>query len=218
MRPPGPWLHKLRAGDGAARDRELLAVGRLRSMRRSIGGRATARQGASTGEGSRHDCGGKPWDTSRDRKLRLGRVRLAVADAPGSKQLVDFARATAATGLTDPHTTAHACSAFCGQEGYTHQYVSGYSSPRTGTRHPAWAPPSGIAAQTVERPGTHHHRVEREHLPYYLDEFTFRFNATQVKGARTALLPPAGNESVNTDPHPLADAHRRHSRRTTPEP
>lgn len=24
--------------------------------------------------------------------------------------------------------------------------------------------------------GTHHYRVEREHLQYYFDEFTFRFN------------------------------------------
>jgi hypothetical protein len=24
--------------------------------------------------------------------------------------------------------------------------------------------------------GTHHYRVEREHLQYYLDEFAFRFN------------------------------------------
>ena len=41
--------------------------------------------------------------TQVNRKLRLGRVRLGVADAPGSKQLVDFARTTVAPGLADPH-------------------------------------------------------------------------------------------------------------------
>ena len=30
--------------------------------------------------------------------------------------------------------------------------------------------------------GTHHYRVEREHLQYYLDEFTFRFNRRRSRG------------------------------------
>ena len=36
--------------------------------------------------------------TQVNRKLLLGRVRLAVADAPGSKRLVEFARTTVAPG------------------------------------------------------------------------------------------------------------------------
>lgn len=47
-------------------------------------------------------------------------------------------------------------------------------------------------------------RVEREHLQYYLDEFTFRFNRRRSK-ARGMLFYRLLQQSVNTDPHPLAD-------------
>jgi len=50
----------------------------------------------------------------------------------------------------------------------------------------------------------HHCRVEREHLQYYLDEFTFRFNRRRSK-ARGMLFYRLLQQSVNTDPHPLAD-------------
>ena len=53
-------------------------------------------------------------------------------------------------------------------------------------------------------PGTHHYRVEREHLQYYLDEFTFRFNRRRSR-ARGLLFYRLLQQSVNTDPHPLAD-------------
>ena len=52
--------------------------------------------------------------------------------------------------------------------------------------------------------GTHHYRVEREHLQYYLDEFTFRFNRRRSR-ARGLLFYRLLQQSVNTDPHPLAD-------------
>ena len=52
--------------------------------------------------------------------------------------------------------------------------------------------------------GTHHYRVECEHLQYYLDEFTFRFNRRRSK-ARGLLFYRLLQQSVNTDPHPLAD-------------
>lgn len=52
--------------------------------------------------------------------------------------------------------------------------------------------------------GTHHYRVEREHLPYYLDEFTFRFNRRRSK-ARGMLFYRLLQQAVNTDPHPLTD-------------
>jgi len=52
--------------------------------------------------------------------------------------------------------------------------------------------------------GTHHYRVEREHLQYYLDKFTFRFNRRRSK-ARGMLFYRLLQQTVNTDPHPLAD-------------
>ena len=69
--------------------------------------------------------------TQVNRKLRLGRVRLAVADAPGSKQLVEFARTTVAPGSLI-RTDGARMFRVLAQEGYTHQYVSGYSAPEPG--------------------------------------------------------------------------------------
>jgi hypothetical protein len=52
--------------------------------------------------------------------------------------------------------------------------------------------------------GTHHYRVDREHLQYYLDEFTFRFNRRR-SAARGMLFYRLLQQSVDTDPHPLHD-------------
>ena len=95
------WLHKLRRAM-VRPDRELLA-GVVEVDEAFIGGRATGRQGAST-EKVPVMIAVENLGTQVDRKLRLGRVRLAVADAPGSKQLVDFRPGQFTThGLTDPH-------------------------------------------------------------------------------------------------------------------
>lgn len=90
-----------------------------------------------------------------------------------------------------------------GEEGYTHQYVSGYSSPEPG--HVTLPGPHRVASLLKRwNAGTHHYRVEREHLQYYLDEFTFRFNRRRSK-ARGMLFYRLLQQSVSTDPHPLAD-------------
>lgn len=62
------------------------------------------------------------------RRLRLGRVRLGVADTPGSKQLVEFARTTVGPGSLI-RTDGARMFRVLAEEGFTHQYVSGYSSP-----------------------------------------------------------------------------------------
>ena len=140
--------------------------------------------------------------TQVNRKLRLGRVRLAVADAPGSKQLVNFARTTVAPGSLI-RTDGARMFRVLGQEGYTHHYVSGYSSPEPG--HVTLPGPHRVASLLKRwNAGTHHYRVEREHLQYYLDEFAFRFNRRSSQ-ARGMLFYRLLQQSVNTDPHPLAD-------------
>jgi hypothetical protein len=52
--------------------------------------------------------------------------------------------------------------------------------------------------------GTHHHRVSDKHLPYYLDEFTFRFNRRKSR-ARRLLFYRLLRQAVATDPHPLTE-------------
>lgn len=88
-------------------------------------------------------------------------------------------------------------------EGYRHEYISGYSAPEPG--HVTLPGPHRIASLLKRwNAGTHHYRVEREHLPYYLDEFTFRFNRRRSK-ARGMLFYRLLQQAVNTDPHPLHD-------------
>ena len=49
-----------------------------------------------------------------------------------------------------------------------------------------------------------HYRISRQHLPYYLDEFTFRFNRRKSK-ARGLLFYRLMQQAVDTDPHPLKE-------------
>jgi hypothetical protein len=52
--------------------------------------------------------------------------------------------------------------------------------------------------------GTLHHRISRQHLPYYLDEFTFRFNR-RTSRARGLLFYRLLQQAAGTDPHPLSE-------------
>ncbi|GAA2439532.1 IS1595-like element ISSod11 family transposase [Mycolicibacterium llatzerense] len=193
------WLHKLRRAM-VRPDRELLS-GVVEVDESFIGGRAAGRDGASTSKVpvmiAVENIG-----TQVNRKLRLGRIRLGVADAPGSKQLVDFARSTAEPGSLI-RTDGARMFRVLASEGYRHEYISGYSSPEPG--HVTLPGPHRIASLLKRwNAGTHHYRVEREHLPYYLDEFTFRFNRRRSK-ARGMLFYRLLQQAVNTDPHPLTD-------------
>jgi hypothetical protein len=49
-----------------------------------------------------------------------------------------------------------------------------------------------------------HHRISRRHLPYYLDEFTSRFNR-RTSRARGLLFYRLLQQAAATDPHPLAE-------------
>jgi hypothetical protein len=55
--------------------------------------------------------------------------------------------------------------------------------------------------------GTLHHHVSRQHLPYYLDEYSFRFNR-RTSRARGMLFYRLLQQAVQTDPHPLNELIR----------
>jgi len=191
------WLHKLRRAM-VRPDREQLC-GVVEVDESFVGGRATGKDGASTDKVPVM-IAVENRGTQVNRKLLLGRVRLGVADAPGSLQLVDFARTTAAPGSLI-RTDGARMFRVLAEEGFTHEYVAGYKSPEPG--HVTLPGPHRVASLLKRwNAGTHHYRVEREHLPYYLDEFTFRFNRRRSK-ARGMLFYRLLQQSVNTDPHPL---------------
>jgi transposase-like protein len=127
---------------------------------------------------------------------------LGAAGTPGSKQLVEFARTTVGPGSLI-RTDGARMFRVLAEEGFIHQYVSGYSSPEPG--HVTLPGPHRVASLLKRwNAGTHHYRVKREHLQYYLDEFAFRFNRRRSR-ARGMLFYRLLQQSVKTDPHPLSD-------------
>ena len=55
--------------------------------------------------------------------------------------------------------------------------------------------------------GTLHYAVSQEHLAYYLDEYTFRFNRRKSK-SRGLLFYRLLQQAVETEPHPLKDLRK----------
>ncbi|WP_461051035.1 IS1595 family transposase, partial [Terrabacter koreensis] len=130
---------------------------------------------------------------------RLGRVRLAVAARPATSQLVDFATAVIEPGSTIRTDGARTLRRLA-DLGYTHEFTLGYSAPDKASVLPG----VHLVASLLKRwlIGTLHFRVEEQHLPYYLDEYTFRFNRRNAR-SRGLLFYRLLEQAVDTDPHPL---------------
>lgn len=130
---------------------------------------------------------------------RLGRLRLAVADRPATTQLVQFA-----TQVIEPGSTIRTDGARTLRQladlGYTHEYTTGYNA----TDQDSVLPGVHLVASLLKRwlIGTLHYRVEAQHLPYYLDEYTFRFNRRTAK-SRGLLFYRLLEQAVVTGPRPL---------------
>ncbi len=130
---------------------------------------------------------------------RLGRVRLAVAQRPASSELAQFA-----TQVIEPGSTIRTDGARTLRRladlGYTHEFTLGYSADDKASVLPG----VHLVASLLKRwlIGTLHFRVERQQLPYYLDEYTFRFNRRTAK-SRGMLFYRLLEQAVITDPHPL---------------
>ena len=131
---------------------------------------------------------------------RLGRIRLQVATAPGSLELVDFAASVVAPGSTIRTDGARMLRRLSAM-GYTHEYDTGYNAPDKS----AVLPGVHLVASLLKRwlIGTLHYGIADTHLPYYLDEYTFRFNRRSSR-SRGLLFYRLLQQAVNTDPHPLA--------------
>jgi transposase-like protein len=134
-------------------------------------------------------------------KHRCGRVRLAVADAPGTLQLVQVA-----ASVVEPGSTIRADGARMlrrlGEMRYRHEYVASYGSPELSKELPGVHMVASLLKRWIA--GTMHYHVSREQLPYYLDEYTFRFNRRR-SASRGMLFYRLLQQAVATDPHPLAE-------------
>jgi transposase-like protein len=180
-------------GDGPP-DRELL-TGAVELDQSFLGGRATGGQGGST------DKAPITIAVERDERGRLGRVRLELADRPGGRDMVKFAAAVVAPGATIC-TDGAAVFTRLVDKGYIHRATPGNTAKDLDAVMPG---PHSISALLKRwTAGTLHYRISRQHLPYYLDEFTFRFNRRKSR-ARGLVFYRLLQQAVDTDPHPLKE-------------
>lgn len=160
------WLHKLR--------RAMVRPGRDR-LSGEVEVDETFLGGVEKGGGRRH-VGKKALVTiaAEVRGAAIGRIRLARVRDSSANSLVPFVKQAVAPGsvvITDGLASYPGLKS----AGYVHR-------PRvirgSGKNPDALLPRVHRAAALLKRwlLGTHQGRVERAHLPYYLDEFTCRFN------------------------------------------
>ncbi len=188
------WLHKLRRAM-VRPERERLS-GIVEVDESFIGGQTPGRKGGSTLKAPVMIA------VERTGKRALGRVRLAVAEAPNTNELVEFACTVIEPGSTIRTGGARIFRKLASM-GYAHDYVTVYNSA-----DPAHELLPGVhmVSSLLNRwiAGPHHHRVSDKPLPYYLDEFTFRFNRRKSR-ARGLLFYRLMQQAVATDPHPLSE-------------
>jgi len=187
------WLHKLRRAM-VRPDCDLLS-GVVEVDETFVGGVTSGTDGSGTDK--------VPVQIAVEKldRNRLGRVRFAVADRPGTLELVEFACRTVEPGSLIRTDGARMLRRLT-ERGYDHEYVDIYASLDKSKELP------GVhrVASLLERwlAGTLHYRVSNKHLEYYLDEYAFRFNR-RTSRARGMLFYRLLQQAVGTDPHPLHD-------------
>ncbi len=187
------WLHKLRRAM-VRPDRDQLA-GDVELDEIFVGGRSTGRMGAGTGKVPIMVA------VERGEGRRLGRVRMQVAERPNTAAILDFAHDTIAAGSTI-HTDGTRLFRRLSLMGFEHEYVTSYQTDDPDTVMPGVHLVSSLLKRWLT--GTLHYAVSAEHLDYYLDEFTFRFN--RRKSAKRGLLfYRLLQQAVNADPRPLKE-------------
>lgn len=184
------WMHKLRRAM-VRPERDLLA-GVVEVDETFVGGVSVGRPGASSAKSTVRVA------VERVGPKRLGRVRLELGDAPGTLGLVDFATTTVAPGSTI-RTDGSRMLRRLGDLGYTHEFTTGYNAEDPNEVLPG----VHLVASLMKRwlIGTLHYGIAEEHLPYYLDEFTFRFNRRHSRH-RGLLFYRLLEGALAADPHP----------------
>jgi len=195
------WLHKLRRAM-VRPDRELLGADPsviVELDQSFLGGRSAGKPGGSS------DKTPITIAVERTARGRLGRARLEVSDKSGGLDMIEFATEVVAPGATI-HTDGARMFSRLTELGYTH-----LATPSSKGVHKVENPDTVMAAPHMVSSllkrwtaGTLHYRLSYQHMPYYLDEFTFRFNRRNSR-ARGMLFYRLLQQAVDTDPHPLKD-------------
>jgi transposase-like protein len=188
------WLHKFRRV--MVREGREQLHGFVEVDETFVGGMSTGHSGASTGKACVMVAVEKPGPGRT-----IGRIRLGLADRPNTLGLVAFAQNNVEPGSTI-HTDGARMMRRLADLGYTHAYATGYNAADPETLLPG----VHLVASLLKRwlTGTLHYGVSPHHLPYYLDEFAFRFNR-RTADHRGLLFYRLLQQAVDADPHPLDD-------------
>jgi transposase-like protein len=130
---------------------------------------------------------------------KIGRVRMGLVSSFDAAELGRFVRESVETGSTvrtDGLRSYLALPAY----GYSHDRILQKEHQETASE---LMPGVHLVASLLKRwlLGTHQGRVSREHLGYYLDEFTFRFNRRKSTH-RGKLFHRLAQQSVQVEPVP----------------
>lgn len=185
------WMHKLRRAM-IVPGRELLK-GTVEVDETFVGGISRGNSGRSS------DKVGVMVAAERVGKRKIGRIRLEKTPE-GSLQLIDFTTRVVTLGSSVETDGARELRRI-GNLGYEHKYYT-----QLGSTIPAHVdlPAVHIVASQLKRwlIGTLHQGTSIEHLPYYLDEFTFRFNR-RSSNSRGLLFYRLLQQAMHTEAHPL---------------
>jgi transposase-like protein len=191
------WLHKLRRVM-VRPDRELLGGDNVtvEMDQTFIGGRSQGKRGPRYLNKTEVVIA-----VERQQPHRLGRARLRQISLDDRKNaLFEFTRDSVADGSWLYTDGERAYRDIAKQLQLRHDWVVLQSSPAPG--HDL-LPAVHQVASLLKRwlAGTLHNGQSAEHLDYYLDEFTFRFNR-RTSRSRGLLWYRLVQQAVNTDPHP----------------
>ncbi len=131
----------------------------------------------------------------------MGRIRLARIADTSADSLVPFVDEAIEPGSVVA-TDGHAGYSPLAEAGYVHERTSLWATGEPG--HVAM-PRVHLVSSLLKRwlLGTHQGAVRPQHLDYYLDEFTFRFNR-RGSNHRGLLFYRLLEQAVQVDPSPLA--------------
>jgi transposase-like protein len=185
------WLHKLRrAMVRPGRDR---LQGRVEVDETYVGGPEEGVHG--------REAGAKAIVViaTEEAGMGIGRVRLACIPDVSGETLLTFIREAIEPG-TEVHTDGWPGYAGVAKAGYGHAVTN---MRRSGQLAHELMPRVHRIASLLKRwlLGTHQGAVSREHLAYYLDEFTFRFNR-RASRSRGLLFYRLLQNAVQTTPAP----------------
>ncbi len=191
------WLHKLRRA--MVRPGRQRLTGRVEIDETYVGGHETEREGGVRGRGTMRKT--LVAIAAEEDGAGIGRIRMQRINGASRANLERFIRASVEPGAAI-HTD--------GWRGYARIEALGYLHKVTTIKHV-----DGTASEAMPRVhrvasllkrwllGTHQGAVSHEHLDYYLDEFTFRFNRRKSQ-SRGKLFYRLVQQAAAVDPVPYS--------------